>query len=218
MSRSYAQDIYPARLVSWESEEIPYLYHDSSTVFQDGKFLLCCNSTQQKLSLDMFALSNALCSSVKLGHWEYKLDALIASLDPIPASLIKGQRLKYHTPQAMLRKIGEIQLIRHRVNLQHNLLDTPDTYWDHEDLENLYLDTARFLNISQRVHLMNEKLNYCAHMVELLKTDLHEKRSLRLEVLIVLLISIEVVFEVVHLFALPRLTKDPEPEVTATIR
>lgn len=50
----------------------------------------------------------------------------------------------------------------------------------------------RFLNISQRVHLMNEKLNYCAHMVELLKTDLHERRSLRLEVLIVLLISIEV--------------------------
>lgn len=77
-----------------------------------GKFFLCCNSMQEKLSLDMFALSNALCSSVKLGHWEHKLDALIASLDPIPASLIKGQKLKYHTPQAMLRKIGEIQLIR----------------------------------------------------------------------------------------------------------
>lgn len=39
---------------------------------------------------------------------------------------------------------------------------------------------------------MNEKLNYCAHMVELIKTDLHERRSHRLEVLIVLLISIEV--------------------------
>lgn len=39
---------------------------------------------------------------------------------------------------------------------------------------------------------MNEKLDYCAHMVELLKTHLHEKKSLRVELLIVLLIFIEV--------------------------
>lgn len=37
LSRSYADDIYPARLVSWESEEVPYLYHDSPTVFKDGE-------------------------------------------------------------------------------------------------------------------------------------------------------------------------------------
>lgn len=33
---------------------------------------------------------------------------------------------------------------RHRVNLQNNLLEVPDEYWDHEELESLFLATTQY--------------------------------------------------------------------------
>ena len=39
---------------------------------------------------------------------------------------------------------------------------------------------------------MNEKLTYCAHVVELVKSHMAEQKSIRIEILIVLLILIEV--------------------------
>ncbi|XP_039260077.2 required for meiotic nuclear division protein 1 homolog [Styela clava] len=205
ISKIHAHNSYSSDVVNSESEEMIYSYDDGPSRIQQSKFILSGSSEHKELSLDMFAFSNALCSSVKLAHWEHTLDTLINSLETVPNSLIEGSRVKYETPAKILRKIGEIFLIRHRVNLQYNLLDVPDTYWDHENLEKLYVSTTRYLNINRRVHLMNEKLTYCAHMAELLKTDLHEKRSLRVEILIVLLIFIEIVFEVLHLFVLPLL-------------
>lgn len=46
---------------------------------------------------------------------------------------------------------------------------------------------------------MNEKLSYCAHMVELVKSHLAEQKSIRIELLIVLLILIEVSWIVVQM-------------------
>ena len=39
---------------------------------------------------------------------------------------------------------------------------------------------------------MNEKLTYCAHVVELVKSHMAEQKSIRIEILIVILILIEV--------------------------
>lgn len=44
---------------------------------------------------------------------------------------------------------------RHQINLSSDLLDTPDFYWEHEDLEQLYLKTSRQLNISRRTKVIN---------------------------------------------------------------
>lgn len=76
------------------------------------KFILCRNANHENISLDMFAFSNALCASVKLAHWEHILDTLINSFETVPDSLIKGRKVKYQTSAKVLRKIGEILLIR----------------------------------------------------------------------------------------------------------
>ena len=38
----------------------------------------------------------------------------------------------------------------HLINLSSDLLDTPDFYWDREDLEILYNKTCNYLNIARR--------------------------------------------------------------------
>lgn len=45
---------------------------------------------------------------------------------------------------------------------------------------------------------MNEKLNHCVELIELISTYLTEKHNTRLEWMIIILIMVEVAFETVH--------------------
>ncbi|EMP35250.1 Required for meiotic nuclear division protein 1 like protein [Chelonia mydas] len=80
----------------------------------------------------------------------------------------------------------------HCINLSSDLLITPDFYWDRENLEELYDKTCQFLSINRRVKVMNEKLQHCMELTDLMRNHLNEKRALRLEWMIVILITIEV--------------------------
>uniref|UniRef100_A0A8C6QG11 Required for meiotic nuclear division 1 homolog n=1 Tax=Nannospalax galili TaxID=1026970 RepID=A0A8C6QG11_NANGA len=78
------------------------------------------------------------------------------------------------------------------INLSSDFLITPDFYWDRENLEELYDKTCQFLSITRRVKVMNEKLQHCMELTDLMRNHLNEKRALRLEWMIVILITIEV--------------------------
>jgi required for meiotic nuclear division protein 1 len=68
----------------------------------------------------------------------------------------------------VLKKQGELFLLRQLINLSSDLLDTPDFYWDRENLETLYYKTCNHLNISKRTRVMDKKLHECCELVALL--------------------------------------------------
>jgi uncharacterized Rmd1/YagE family protein len=45
---------------------------------------------------------------------------------------------------------------------------------------------------------MNEKINHCVELIELLSSHLSDKHHIRLEWMIIILIMVEVGFEVIH--------------------
>lgn len=45
---------------------------------------------------------------------------------------------------------------------------------------------------------MNEKINHCVELIELLRTHLTEKHGVMLEWMVIILIMVEVGFEVLH--------------------
>lgn len=47
---------------------------------------------------------------------------------------------------------------------------------------------------------MNEKLNHCVELAELISSNLNDTHHVRLEWMIIWLIMIEVLFECIHLF------------------
>uniref|UniRef100_H2YC26 DUF155 domain-containing protein n=2 Tax=Ciona savignyi TaxID=51511 RepID=H2YC26_CIOSA len=200
LTRKFEEESYQIHLVNWESEQMGYRFHPNASKFLKNQFLLCEDNDLTSRCAEMYAFSHALVVSVKLAHWEHSLDKLIRSIESLPRELMVGSKLQYRTTESLLQKIGEVFMIRHQLNLQYNLLDVPDVYWDREDLEQLYVKTTEFLNIVRRARIMNEKLSYCAHMVELVKSHLAEQKSIRIEILIVLLILIEVLFEIIHFF------------------
>ncbi|XP_012677890.1 required for meiotic nuclear division protein 1 homolog isoform X2 [Clupea harengus] len=185
---------YEVALVYWENEEINYTIGEGNSKLHRGSFLLNGDMDYEQLVLEKFAFSNALSLSVKLAIWEVSLDNFVESIQSIPEMLKSGQRVKLSRSD-VLQKIGELFALRHCINLSSDLLITPDFYWDRENLEQLYDKTCQFLSINRRVKVVNEKLQHCTELTDLMRNHLSEKHSLRLEWMIVILITIEVMFE-----------------------
>ncbi|XP_030069767.1 required for meiotic nuclear division protein 1 homolog [Microcaecilia unicolor] len=185
---------YEVALVHWENEDIGYHFGEGQSNLNRGEILLNLELEPDEAVLEKFAFSNALCLSVKLGIWEASLDNFVESIQSIPEMLKNRKKMKLSHDDVM-QKIGELFALRHCINLSSDLLITPDFYWDRENLERLYDKTCQFLSINRRVKVMNEKLQHCMELTDLMRNHLTEKRALRLEWMIVILITIEVMFE-----------------------
>lgn len=144
-----------------------------------------------------YAFSDGIAASVKLGALETALDRIIDSIEHVSEDMKRGEDFKL-TRKEVLQKTGEIFALRHELNLSSDLLDTPDFYWDREDLEKLYHATCAHLSISKRTRIMNEKLTHCAELLSLITSHLNDEHHVRLEWFIIILIMIEVVFECWH--------------------
>ncbi|XP_027058997.1 required for meiotic nuclear division protein 1 homolog [Pocillopora damicornis] len=185
-------------LTDTEDEQLLFSYSKNSTALHSGRIILNENSTEDIMALEKYTFSNALALSVKLAIWESVLDQYVESIQWVPEDLRKGRKVRMSRKE-VLEKTGELISLRYKINLSSDLLMTPDFYWDRENLENLYDKTCVYLDIHRRTRVMNEKLNHCSEMVELLRTHLSEKHSFRLEWGIIALIAVEVVFETLYL-------------------
>ncbi|KAH8420438.1 hypothetical protein KR009_010326 [Drosophila setifemur] len=212
--RSFERESYVSALVHGESEVMPYTYIPSTTVdvegdlvaessdfnvtsrafFQNGKFFVTADADS---FLYKYTFSNAMAQSIKLGIWEATLDRYIDSIEHLTEDLKRGRRLRI-SRAAMLRKTGELFALRHVINLSSDLLDAPDFYWDREELEALYLQVCSYFSITRRTKVMNEKINHCVELAELVSHNLNDAHHIRLEWMIIILIMVEVGFEILH--------------------
>ncbi|RMJ25916.1 YagE family [Aspergillus sp. HF37] len=153
--------------------------------------------------LTKVAFSSGLARSTKLAVLESLLANYFESTRTIPTLLSKGSRLPY-TRDFILRKTGQLLSVRAQLNLYSELTDSlPDIFWDsrHElGLEGYYEQVGRALDVGIRIKLLNEKMDYAQEIASVLRERLSEKHGLRLEWIIILLIAVEVSFEVLRLW------------------
>lgn len=204
--KPYEKDSYLEPLVKGESEIMPYTYvgipdEDENTpssntqaLFKNGNFFL---TKGDQVFLEKYTFSNAMATSIKLGIWEATLERFIDNMQYLTDDLKKGRRIKIDRAEA-LRLTGELFALRHMINLSSDLLDTPDFYWDREELELLYSQVCSYFSINRRTKVMNEKINHCVELAELISHNLNDKHHIRLEWMIIILIMVEVCFEILH--------------------
>ncbi|KAI2775423.1 hypothetical protein CBS147339_713 [Penicillium roqueforti] len=162
-------------------------------------------AAQQSINtvLTKIAFSSGLARSTKLAVLESLLSNYFESTRPIPTLLSKGSRLPF-TRDFVLRKTGQLLSVRAQLNLYSELTDSlPDLFWDsrHElGLEGYYEQAGRALDVGIRIKLLNEKMDYAQEIASVLRERLSETHGLRLEWIIILLITVEVGFEVLRLW------------------
>ncbi|XP_071537721.1 uncharacterized protein [Panulirus ornatus] len=194
--KQYEKGKYEEQVVEEECESLTYKYNEgpSKTRLVHDKIML---NPEGPTDMEKYTFSNVMAMSVKLGIWEASLDNYIDNIEYVSEELSKTGRVVLSQEQ-VLQRMGQLFALRHLLNLSSDLLDIPDFYWDHEQLEQLYKRTSEHLSISKRTSVMNVKLGHCVELMELLKGHLDEKHSSRLEWIIIILIMVEVGIELLH--------------------
>jgi len=143
------------------------------------------------------AFSAGLARSVKLASLETLLDSHLNSTKHFPTLLLRGKKLPVNR-EGVLRSLGELLVLRGELNLHSELLDSPEFCWTSPSMEQLFDRISRNLDVRPRIQIFNKKLDYANELAVVLREHLKENHSLKLEWIIIILIAIEVAFELVH--------------------
>ncbi|KAH6606077.1 hypothetical protein Trco_005230 [Trichoderma cornu-damae] len=157
---------------------------------KDGDFL---DTTLAKI-----AFSSGLARSTKLAVLESALTSYFESTRNIPALLSQGAGVPL-SRKFILQKTGELLSLRAKLNHYSELTDNlPDIFWDSKSelgLEGYYDQVGRALDVNVRIRALNQKMDYAQEIATVLREMSSEQHGTRLEWIIIVLIFVEVVFE-----------------------
>lgn len=177
-----------------ETDIFTYNYGDTIKIVED--VITLPNSS----ILTKLAISHGIAQSVKLGAFETSLQKTFQLTKQIPEDLAKYGKISLSRKE-IRRKMGELFIARNSVNLNMDVLDTPEFFWEYPELEPLYMMMANYLDVKTRVEILNQRLNVMHGLFEMLATELNHSHSNRLEWAVIWLILIEVIISlVVHVF------------------
>lgn len=190
---------------AYESEEMDYInlnslnVHPKDSSFMLGELVVIQNLVDQQTLLDKAAFAIGLSRSTRLSVLENALEEHILLTRSNSESLSNGEKLT-STESEVLRLTGRLFLLRGKLNLYSELIETPDLYWSEPNLEKIYDTISRTLDIQPRISILNRKLDYATEEQRALLSVLNEKKSTRLEWIIIILIMVEVGFETFHFY------------------
>jgi len=149
-------------------------------------------------SMEKLAVSFGLGQSAKLSVFERTTEMTIAETRHIPEQLAAGGSISLSRNEISMR-VGQLFVDRSQVNLHSDMLDTPAFFWEEAEWEPLYQRTAKYMEIEKRVSVLNHRLDIIADLFDMLASEMHAKHASNLEIIIIVLIMIEVIFQVLEL-------------------
>ena len=140
----------------------------------------------------LIVIAEALSKSVVLARDEREVAAVFELVEPFARELAEkgwtdaGRR-------TILKHIGNALLVQQRVSGRVAVTDKPDVLWDRQDLERLYARLEDEYELKERAEALSRKLSVIAETAKVLTDIIDTKRSLRLEIIIVVLIAVELI-------------------------
>lgn len=169
-------------------------------------------------TLAKVAFSSGLSRSTKLAVLETALTTYFESTRSIPALLTSGAGVPL-SRRFILGKTGELLSLRARLNHYSELTDSlPDIFWDSRSelgLEGYYELVGRALDVNVRIRALNQKMDYAQEIATVLREMASEQHGTRLEWIIIVLIAVEVVFELRRIFLEWSLEREATAAATA---
>jgi required for meiotic nuclear division protein 1 len=153
------------------------------------------------VTMAKIAFSMGLARSTKLAVLENKLNEFLETARPVARTLAGGSELP-QDHKTVLKYLGEILGLRSQLNHYSELTDDlPDIFWDKESkIENYYNNISRILDVNPRIRQLNARIDYAYETVSVMREMSSEKRGHRLEWIIIVLIAVEVLFELRRIY------------------
>ncbi|AMD21277.1 HEL003Wp [Eremothecium sinecaudum] len=164
----------------------PRIYNDFITLRDGSNYMI-------KLSI-----SHAAAQSVKISLFEELVDNTIEDTQDIPQEIASSGKVSMSKADIM-KSIGELFILRININLHGSILDSPEIMWSEPQLEPIYQATRGYLEINQRVALLNQRLEVVSDLLQMLKEQLGHSHEENLEFIVLLLLAVEVLISVVNI-------------------
>ncbi|KAI9432982.1 DUF155-domain-containing protein [Lactarius indigo] len=174
-----------------EMEDLNFYYANYSRIYNDVITLRKGSSYMTKLSL-----SHALSQSVKISLFEELISATIEETKEYPEIISETGKIGLPHKEIM-RKMGEVFLLRANIAAVGSVLDSPEVFWAYPDLRPLYEAARSYLEIPQRINLLNTRVEVLQDMLQLLKESVSSRYSERLEQIVIALIAIEIILGII---------------------
>ena len=137
----------------------------------------------------LIVIADALSKSVVLARDEREVAAVLDRVEPFARRLADHGRVAAGRP-AILKIIGNALLVQHRVSGRAAVAEKPDVVWDRPDLDRLYARLEDEYELRERAEALSRKLAVNSDTAEVLTEIIDTRRSLRLEIIIVVLIAV----------------------------
>jgi uncharacterized Rmd1/YagE family protein len=170
-------------------DEFSFSENEAGSRINEDHIYLAGNSENV---LQKLAISHGIAQSLKLAQFEMAAQKTIDNTKPIPQSIAATG--KTHLSRREISKLrGELFLAKSYINLQFDLLDTPEFFWEYPELEPIYQMTANYLEVKPRLEILDKKLEVIHELFEMLADEQKHKHSSFLEWIIIWLIAIEII-------------------------
>ncbi|MBA3536626.1 MAG: RMD1 family protein [Tatlockia sp.] len=178
-------------------DEFSYQIGEKTAIEPHSHFDVDCLTMDADSHELKLSFSYGFSQSVKLQYFETIIEALIEKYNPMIQSLsIRGQM---PISRNQIRQvIGEILGAKSEMNLISNFLYHPKYFWQHPTLEEYYTMMERYLHIQRRANAINHRLDTLNEIFDMFNGYLETRHSHNLEIIIILLIIIEIVFDVLN--------------------
>jgi uncharacterized Rmd1/YagE family protein len=168
--------IRPQSESDFETEEFHFDYNPefpAPRIFND---MITLKSGDHMIKL---AMSHAVAQSTKLSFFEERMVVTVADATHVPRKLALDGKLGMKREE-VVRIVGRLYRSRVDVNLSSNMLDVPNFFWDSEPtLHPLYIAVREYLEIKQRVQVLNERCQVFLDLAEILTDSIADKKMTR---------------------------------------
>ncbi len=159
-----------------------------------GKVLTLADYAIERFQL----VADILSKSTVLAMYEARARRSFDLVEPFAVGLQKGPRTS-GSGRELLQQIGLALLSEHNLVGRVEVTDKPEIIWEHPNLERLYLRLEDEFEIRERHLALERKLELVSRTAQTVLEVLQNRRSLRLEWYVVLLILVEIVLSVVQI-------------------
>jgi uncharacterized Rmd1/YagE family protein len=148
----------------------------------------------------LLVIADVLAKSVVLAHDERQVAKVFEIIEPFAKELADHGRTR-RDRRAVLQLIGNALLVQHRVSGRVAIGEKPDALWERPDLERLYARLEDEYELKERVDTLSRKLAVVSETADTLADIIDTRRSLRLELIVVVLIAFEIIVTFYQIYA-----------------
>lgn len=148
-------------------------------------------------------VADVLAKSVVLAHYEAQTERVFDRVEPLVAELA-ARGGTGRQGRDLLAHIGGALAVQHQTVGRVAVGEKPEVLWERPDLERLYLRLEEEYEIHERDQALERRLSLISRTASTSLELLHNRRSLRVEWYIVLLIVVEILLTLYEVFVHPQ--------------